>query len=167
MLFLPAILATAAFAAPLQKRAFSSNDQSVLDLALYLEHLEFALYTGGCNNFTDDDYTAAGFPSGFRENVCVIASHEAAHAAAISSILEANGAPIIPACSYSFPYTDPTTFVDLANMITSVGIGAYVGGSEAGLRSPFSRSLPSMLIAETAPHRQRDTRRSLGQHLDG
>ena len=55
------------------KRALSDNDTSVLQLALYLEHLEFALYTGGYENFTDDQYTAAGFPAGFRENVQIIA----------------------------------------------------------------------------------------------
>lgn len=41
--------------------------------ALYLEHLEQSLYTGGFNNFTDAEYEAAGFPPGFRENVGVIA----------------------------------------------------------------------------------------------
>jgi hypothetical protein len=61
-------------AAPLAKRALSANDQSVLQLATYLEHLEYALYTGGYDNFTDAEYTAAGFPSGYRENIGIIAS---------------------------------------------------------------------------------------------
>ena len=58
----------------LENRALSDNDTAVLSLALYLEHLEYALYTGGYDSFTDDQYTAAGFPSGFRDNVGVIAS---------------------------------------------------------------------------------------------
>ena len=57
----------------LQRRAISAADTSVLQLALYLEHLEFHLYTGGYENFTDAEYTAAGFPAGFRDNVGVIA----------------------------------------------------------------------------------------------
>ena len=67
------------FAHPVEKRANmlppvnSTTDMSVLQLALYLEHLETALYTGGYVNFTDAQYTAAGFPPGFRENVGVIA----------------------------------------------------------------------------------------------
>ena len=61
-------------AVPLAKRALSTNDTSVLQLALYLEHLELSLYTGGYENFTDAEYTAAGFPAGFRENVGVIAT---------------------------------------------------------------------------------------------
>lgn len=73
-------LLASAVAAPVEKRANtlppvdSATDESVLQLALYLEHLELALYTGGFENFTDAEYTAAGFPAGFRENVGVIAS---------------------------------------------------------------------------------------------
>lgn len=73
-------LFSSALAHPLDKRANalppvdSAMDESVLQLALYLEHLETALYTGGYENFTDAQYTAAGFPPGFRENVGVIAS---------------------------------------------------------------------------------------------
>ena len=72
-------LVASAVAAPVAKRANtlppvdSATDESVLQLALYLEHLELALYTGGYENFTDAEYTAAGFPAGFRENVGVIA----------------------------------------------------------------------------------------------
>lgn len=61
-------------AIPIAKRALSQDDVSVLQLAHYLELLEYSLYSGGCNNFTDAQFTAAGFPTGFRENVCVIAS---------------------------------------------------------------------------------------------
>ena len=72
-------LVPVALAHPLDKRANmlppvdSATDESVLQLALYLEHLETALYTGGYENFTDAQYTAEGFPAGFRENVGVIA----------------------------------------------------------------------------------------------
>ena len=73
-------LVVSVVAAPVEKRANtlppvdSATDESVLQLALYLEHLELALYTGGFENFTDAEYTAAGFPPGFHENVGVIAS---------------------------------------------------------------------------------------------
>lgn len=76
---LAAGLAPLAFAHPLEKRqnalptAMSDMDRNVLQLANYLENLEHALYTGGYENFTDAEYTAAGFPAGFRENVGVIA----------------------------------------------------------------------------------------------
>ncbi|KAI9826421.1 MAG: hypothetical protein M1819_007384 [Sarea resinae] len=112
------------------KRALSTSDTTILQLALYLEHLEFSLYSGGCDNFNDAQYTAQGFPAGFRENVCVIADQEDTHANTIAAVLNANGIEPVPTCSYTFTYTDPKTFVSLANMITSVGVGAYLGGSQ-------------------------------------
>ena len=51
----------------------SASDSMVLQLALFLENLEYNLYTGGFENFTDAQYEADGFPVGFRENVGVIA----------------------------------------------------------------------------------------------
>ena len=77
--YLAAGLLGSALAHPVEKRADtlppvdSATDESVLQLALYLEHLETALYTGGYENFTDAQYIAAGFPPGFRDNVGVIA----------------------------------------------------------------------------------------------
>lgn len=84
MIFSAAIVAMAsvplAFSHPLEKRqnalppVNSATDASVLQLALYLEHLEQNLYHGGFDNFTDAEYIADGFPPGFRENVGVIAA---------------------------------------------------------------------------------------------
>ncbi len=76
---LAAGLAALAVAHPVEKRqdvlppVDSITDEMVAQLALYLEHLELSLYTGGYENFTDAQYTAEGFPPGFRENVGVIA----------------------------------------------------------------------------------------------
>ncbi len=126
-------------AAPLEKRALSQSEIDTLQLALYLENLEFSLYTGGFNNFDDAAYTAAGFPAGFRENVGVIAQvrtilqyanivlqgannvlqQEGTHISTISTVLSNNGVTPVPKCEYTFNYTDPTSFVALANMITT------------------------------------------------
>lgn len=61
-------------AAPVEKRALSANDAATLELALYLENLEHALYSGGYSAFSEAQYEADGFPPGFRDNVGVIAS---------------------------------------------------------------------------------------------
>lgn len=68
-------LLSLAAAAPLEKRqmALSEDDINVLQLAHYLENLEYNLYSGGFNNFTEEQYQAAGFPAGFRDNVGVTA----------------------------------------------------------------------------------------------
>ncbi|MCJ1483190.1 hypothetical protein MMC06_003357 [Schaereria dolodes] len=138
--------------APITKRALSANDTLVLQLALYLEHLETSLYTDGCDSFTDAQYNAANFPPGFRENVCVIASQEAIHAATITAILEENGIPPVPTCIYQFPYDSPTSFVDLANMITSVGIGAYLGGATLLMDDPTLLTSASAILTNEARH---------------
>jgi len=74
LLFL-ALAAISAFvsASPISKRALSDNDINTLQLALYMEHIELSLYSEGCNVFTDAQFTAGGFPTGFHSNICVIA----------------------------------------------------------------------------------------------
>lgn len=52
----------------------SANDENVARLALYLEHLERVLNTGGFDNFTEQQYQAEGFPPGFRDNIGLIGS---------------------------------------------------------------------------------------------
>lgn len=51
----------------------SANDRSVLSLALFLEHLETALYSGAHERFSEADFESAGFPKGFRDGVGLIA----------------------------------------------------------------------------------------------
>ncbi|KAL8654008.1 MAG: hypothetical protein Q9210_001769 [Variospora velana] len=143
---------------PLEKRqnalpsVNSPTDESVLQLALYLEHLERNLYTGGFENFTDAEYTAAGFPPGFRENVGVIAAHEVVHVNTISTILSNAGFTPVPPCTYKFPYNDPTSFVGLANMITSVGIGAYIGGGSLLTDNPALLTAASSILPVESRH---------------
>ncbi|MCJ1410843.1 hypothetical protein MMC19_004929 [Ptychographa xylographoides] len=141
--------------APVDKRQIlplSANDESVLQLALFLENLERTLYTGGYEYFTDAQYSAEGFPPGFRENVGVIAEQEATHIGVISSILASYGVAPVPNCTYSFPYTSPTTFVNLANMITSVGIGAYIGGSTLLVDNPILLEDAASILPNEARH---------------
>ncbi|KAL8955781.1 MAG: hypothetical protein Q9193_006487 [Seirophora villosa] len=162
MIFSVALVATAllplAFSHPLEKRqnalpsVNSPTDESVLQLALYLENLERSLYTGGFENFTDAEYTAAGFPPGFRENVGVIAAHEVVHAETISNILSNAGFTPVPPCTYKFPYSDPKTFVQLANMITSVGIGAYLGGGSLLTDDPALLTAASSILTVESRH---------------
>ncbi|MCJ1356143.1 MAG: hypothetical protein MMC33_006137 [Icmadophila ericetorum] len=137
-------------AAPLSTRAEGLDlDIQVLQLGLYLEHLEFNFFTLGYQNFTDSDYTKAGFASGFRDTIKVIADQEADHIATITNALNSIGITPVPACAYWFPFNSTETFVSLANMITSVGIGAYIGASENLINSsPLLNSALSILTVE-------------------
>lgn len=78
--------------------------------------------------------------------------HEATHVATISAILEKSGYAPVPACSYKFPYNSPTSFVDLANMITSVGIGAYLGGAELITDDPTLEVASASILTVEARH---------------
>lgn len=167
-------LVSLSLAHPVEKRAnelppvASATDESVLQLALYLEHLEYALYSGGYEKFSEAQYVAEGFPAGFRDNVGLIAQvrctdalgngnanssqHEATHAATITAILEKAGYTPVPNCTYTFPYNSPTTFVDLANMITSVGIGAYLGGSGLLMDDPMLLTAAASILTVESRH---------------
>lgn len=139
-------------ASPIQKRALSANDETVLQLALYLEHLEFNLYTGGFNNYSAAQYEAQGFKPTFRDGVGLTAEQEGIHVDTITKVLQENGVAPIPACTYKFPDTDPTSFVDLANMITSVGIGAYLGGAMLLMDSPMLLTEAGSILTVEARH---------------
>ncbi|MCJ1367455.1 hypothetical protein MMC16_006588 [Acarospora aff. strigata] len=141
-----------AWTAPLEKRALTQTEEFVLQLALFLERLEFNLYSGGFNNFTDEQYIAQGFPPGFRENVGVIARNEAVHIDTISQVLQSNGVTPVPPCIYKFPSTDPKSFVSLANMITTVGIGSYIGGAAPLSSNPTLLTAASAILAVEARH---------------
>lgn len=81
MLFLTLLLTTILVAAAPSavKRALSSQDIDILHLAQYLENLEYALFSKGCDDFADAEFTSAGFAAGFRGQVCVVAQQELFH----------------------------------------------------------------------------------------
>lgn len=68
------------------------------------------------------------------------------------SILAANGVTPVPNCTYKFPYNSPQSFVALANMITSVGIGAYLGGAVPLMDNPTLLTSASSILTVEARH---------------
>ena len=70
----------------------------------------------------------------------------------MATVLTAGGQTPLPACTYSFPYTDPVSFVDLANMITSVGIGVYLGGSTMLVDSAQLLTTAASILTNEARH---------------
>lgn len=132
--------------------SLSANDVLVVQLATYLEHLETSLYSGGYANFTEAQYDASGLPAPFRENMNVTASQEATHATTLSGLLSANAVSPVPACTYSFPYTSPASFVALADLITTTGIGAYLGGADLIMDNPSLLTMAASILTVEARH---------------
>ena len=78
--------------------------------------------------------------------------HETTHAATITAILTQSGKSPVPPCTYKFPYDSPTSFVDLANMITSVGIGAYLGGGSLLMDDPGLLTAATSILTVESRH---------------
>ena len=107
--------ATAVLAAPVEKRAVTDLD--ILQYALTLEHLENVFYKGALSKYTEDDFVAAGFSKEYYDNLKYIAHDEESHVIALSAAITKAGATPVTACTYSFPYTDPKSFVAVSSML--------------------------------------------------
>jgi len=103
-----------------------TNDTTVFQYALTLEHLEYAFYSGGLERFDGQDFAAAGFPTWVRGRFKQVQEHEASHVAFLEATI---GPDAVKPCTYKFPYTDPKSFVSLAASIEGVGTAAYTGAA--------------------------------------
>ncbi|KAJ3794755.1 ferritin-like domain-containing protein [Lentinula aff. detonsa] len=127
--FISFACAASAFVIPQAREASSSSidDTVVLNYALTLEYLESAFYSGALNNFTEDDFINDGLPQWARGRFEQIAAHEQAHVQLLSGALGANATQ---ACNYSFPYTSPSSFAALSQLLEGVGVSAYAGAAQ-------------------------------------
>ncbi|KAJ3785714.1 ferritin-like domain-containing protein [Lentinula aff. detonsa] len=127
--FISFACAASAFVIPQARDASSSSidDTVVLNYALTLEYLESAFYSGALNNFTEEDFTNDGLPQWARGRFEQIAAHEQAHVQLLSGALGANATQ---ACNYSFPYTSPSSFAALSQLLEGVGVSAYAGAAQ-------------------------------------
>ncbi|KAJ3785712.1 ferritin-like domain-containing protein [Lentinula aff. detonsa] len=121
--------AASAFVIPQARDASSTSidDTVVLNYALTLEYLESAFYSEALNNFTEEDFTNDGLPQWARGRFEQIAAHEQAHVQLLSGALGANATQ---ACNYSFPYTSPSSFAALSQLLEGVGVSAYSGAAQ-------------------------------------
>ncbi|GAW06807.1 hypothetical protein LENED_008757 [Lentinula edodes] len=133
--FLTTIVALActvsAFVTPQVRDGSSSSstidDTTILNYALTLEYLESAFYTGALSSFSQDDFTNDGLPEWARGRFEQIAAHEQAHVELLSNALGSNATQ---ACTYSFPYTSPSSFAALSQLLEGVGVSAYAGAAQ-------------------------------------
>jgi len=98
-IFAAVALASSSIASPVVKKA-DVNDGDVLNYALTLEHLEAAFYSGALEQFSAEDFTAAGYPDWVRDRAAQISAHETSHVEFLSGALDAAGITPTAACTY-------------------------------------------------------------------
>ncbi|KAI0260973.1 ferritin-like domain-containing protein [Gloeopeniophorella convolvens] len=135
MLFQVSLLPFAAIAAqasalPAKRQSNSTSppaphsnltDTDVLNFALTLEHLENTFYTTGLSNLSSDDFNKAGFSAAVRGFYQQVSQHEQSHVDNITTILGNQ--------SVQAGVTNVTEFVQVSDMLETVGSSAYVGAS--------------------------------------
>ncbi|CAD6575676.1 MAG: hypothetical protein TREMPRED_001470 [Tremellales sp. Tagirdzhanova-0007] len=136
---------------PIYKRATAAGaptNTQVLQYALTLENLENTLYMEALSQFSDADFTAAGYPDWVRGRYEEISMHETAHVELLSSSL---GNMSVAPCNYSFPYTDVKSFVSLATVIENVGVSAYAGAAQY-ITSAEYLTVAAVILSTEARH---------------
>ena len=104
----------------------SQNAVNSFQLANFLENLESNFFQNGLANLTT--WGTAGYTNGVSnlDVVAMVVAQEEVHVADLVKTITGNGGQAIIPCQYQFPVSDASSFFALANIITSVGIGALI-----------------------------------------
>ena len=142
------LLASTALSHPVEKRQ-AVTDLDILQYALTLEHLENVFYKQGIEQFTESDFVAAGFTTEYFTNLLYVSTDEQDHVELLTSAIAATGATPVAACTYSFPFVDPMSFVALASVLEGVGTSAYLGGAGLITSKTYLGVAGSILVTES------------------
>lgn len=108
--------------------AMYKNDLNALNFALVSEQLESNFYNTYLDNFTEADFSAAGFPGATtRSYFILIREYESTHASFIRNTITQRGGSPVPPCSYMFNVTTVLDFVQLSRTFENTGVKAYDG----------------------------------------
>ena len=117
----------------------------------FLENMESAFFLEGLQNLTKWNHNHRHDHA--IEVVSRVHAQELIHVQTAEGILKANNALTFAPCKYTFPVSNATEFFALANVITSVGIGAVIDVvSGLALTDPKIVQGPASILAIEARH---------------
>jgi hypothetical protein len=102
----------------------------VLNYALTLEHLEYAFYRDGLEQYSADDFSAAGYAPNVYEWFGLIRDHERDHVMTITQVIKDLGGEPVAEATYDFGYSDLAGFVGVAQALENTGVSAYQGAAQ-------------------------------------
>ncbi|KAL8646030.1 MAG: hypothetical protein Q9210_006372 [Variospora velana] len=124
------------------------NDGIILNYALTLEYLERKFYQDGLANYSQAEFVAAGFEDPFYTNLKEIYEDEKTHVSFLDTALKtANITPTVE-LKYTFPATDPLSFVTLSSVLEGVGVSAYLGAAAFIMEKDYLTAAASILSVE-------------------
>ncbi|KAJ7762761.1 ferritin-like domain-containing protein [Mycena maculata] len=140
-----------ASARPIRSRAATANEALAFQFANVLEQLESEFYAQGIAQFSDSDFTAAGFSSSMiaTQALTGIQSDEATHLSFLQQALLDNGATPLN-CSFDFSsvLTSVSTMAATARVVEYAGVAAYLGAATLISDPVFLDAAASILTVE-------------------